>query len=127
MQRNGRLTTLNPARTITYLVLLVAAAHLYMHCTLSLKSAYDKIQLGSTPTEVQQVFRQYDIICGEVSPPGIGLSLMTSSRCVFQDPWRKYLIQSDRQSGRVVSKMVINLRPGASHAIILKIIDWIRR
>ena len=113
-------------RIVVYLIVTLVAIHLYMHSTLSLKPAYYKIQPGSTSTDVLQILGQYDIICGEIQPPGKGLSGITSHRCDFQDPWRKYLIVIDPQTGRVVSKRIWDKGPGTSHAALLRILRWVR-
>ena len=107
------------------LALFVGGAHLYMYCVLSLKPAYDEIQLGSTTGDVQQVLAQHDVLCGGALPPGKGLSVITGSRCVFQDPWRMYLIQINPQTGRVAAKAAFDKRLAASHAVLVRIIRWV--
>ncbi len=109
---------------IKYLMLIVFAAHIYLHLAVSLKPAYDKIQPGSTGDDLQLIFAQYGVTRGEILPPGTGLSALTRSRCVFRDPWRIYRIQTDPQTGRVVAKACLDRKLAALPAPLVRLIQW---
>ncbi|MBZ5626972.1 MAG: hypothetical protein LAQ69_51105, partial [Acidobacteriia bacterium] len=97
--------------------------HSYIYLTFSRKHAYDQIRLGSTSREVQEIFDEGHILCGDWIAPGRTASNVMASRCYFADPWRLYLINIDVQRGRVASKSMKVIGPLAQpNSILLRLI-----
>lgn len=115
-------------KAIIGVVLLTVAIHSYMYITFSRKRAYDEIRLGSTQREVQAVFDEAHILCGDWIPPGRTASNAMASRCYFADPWRLYLITIDEQSARVTSKSMTVIKPFAQpHSVLLRFVARLTR
>jgi hypothetical protein len=99
--RNRLLLSLHVLRPILAAVALPILLHAYLHLMFCLQGTFDGIRLGTSRVEVYALLMNEQTKCAR----------STGDACVFRDPWREYSISFDKQSGLVVYKQVIDMRP----------------